>query len=146
VLWLCTALYTSIFTQKILLTPRFVTVVLLKQQNIICYTAISTTYKDSFLLSPFLAILWFHMIIIFLDRPSSITNKTLKFSWQCNPFLSTRNDLTEIRVVNWNHDLSFDIWHKQCMCSLYFLFVSYFFSLYNFTCKTVYYNIKFNLS
>ena len=32
-----------------------------------------------FLLSPFLTILWFHMIIIFLDRPSSVTNKTLKF-------------------------------------------------------------------
>jgi hypothetical protein len=55
---------------QILLTPRFVNVVLLKQQNIICYTALSTTYTDSFLLSPFLTILWFHMIIIFLDRPS----------------------------------------------------------------------------
>jgi hypothetical protein len=84
-----------------------------KQQNIICYTAISTTYKDSFLLSPFLAILWFHMIIIFLDRPSSITNKTLKFPWQCNPLLSTGNDLTEIRVVNWNDDLSFDKQHSD---------------------------------
>jgi hypothetical protein len=31
---------------------------------------------------------------------SSVTNKTLKFSWQCHPLLSTRNDLTEIRVVN----------------------------------------------
>ena len=25
---------------------------------------------------------------------------SLKFSWQCSPLLSTRNDLTEIRVVN----------------------------------------------
>ena len=55
---------------QILLTPRFVNVVLLKQQNIICYTALSTTCTDSFLLSPFLTILWFHMIIIFLDLPS----------------------------------------------------------------------------
>ena len=52
----CSSL-TSIFTQTILLTPRFVNVVLMKQQNIICYTALSTTYTDNFLLGPFLTIL-----------------------------------------------------------------------------------------
>jgi hypothetical protein len=48
----CSSLNQHLYS-KIMLTPRFVSVVLLKQQNIICYTALSTTYTDSFLLSLF---------------------------------------------------------------------------------------------
>ena len=52
----CSSLNQHLYS-KILLTPCFVSVVLLKQQNIICYTALSTTYTDSFLLSLVLTIL-----------------------------------------------------------------------------------------
>ena len=142
----CSSLNQHLYSKNIVDSPLCQCGAIETTEHYFLYCPLYNVHRQLFYWAFFLTILWFHIIIIFLDRPSSVTNKTLKFSWQCNPLLSTRHDLTEIRVVNSNHDLSFDIWHKQCMCSLYFLFISYFFSLFNFTCITVYYYIKFNLS
>ena len=102
----CSSLNQHLYSKNIVDSPFCQCGAIETTEHYLLYCPLYNVHRQLFI-EPFLTILWFHIIIIFLDRPSSVTKKTLKFSWQCNPLLSTRNGLTEIRVVNWNHDLSF---------------------------------------
>ena len=135
----CSSLNQHLYSKNIVDSPLCQCGAIETTEHHLLHCPLYNVHRQLFI-EPFLTIVWFHMIIIFLDRPSSVTNKTLKFSWQCNPLLSTRNELSiETTTCLLTYDTN--------SASAHFIFSLHHISFhYLISHITVCYYTKFNLS